>query len=145
MNIEELATLWHFPAEASVQSSLLQKAPGRKAEAPASLPQEIEAGIESNEPDFLFEVQKNGDKKYKLDEVLEKKEIPDSKDKETKVEYSENNEESFNEETADERDYKHEKEILEEKVYLDEEDKDKINKKNNVNSKSSPPENLPFA
>jgi hypothetical protein len=145
MNIEELATLWHFPVEASVQSSLLQKAPGRKAEAPAGLPQEIEAGIESNEPDFLSEVQENGDKKYNLDEVLDKKEIPDSKDKETKAEYSENNEESFNEETADERDYKHEKEILEEKMYLDEEDKDKINKKNNVNSKSSPPENLPFA
>ncbi len=37
-NIEELATLWHFPVEASVKASLVQKAPGRKADAPTSLP-----------------------------------------------------------------------------------------------------------
>lgn len=129
LNIEELATLWHFPVEASVQSPLLQKAPGRKAEAPSSLPQEIEAGIEANEPQFLSEVQENGDKKYNLDEVLEKKDIPDSKDKDTE----------------DERDYKHEKEILEEKMHPEKEDEDKSNKKNNVSSKSAPPENLPFA
>lgn len=39
-NIEELATLWHFPIEASVKAPLIQKAPGRKADAPASLPLE---------------------------------------------------------------------------------------------------------
>lgn len=37
-NIEELATIWHFPVEANVKSPLIQKAPGRKADAPASLP-----------------------------------------------------------------------------------------------------------
>lgn len=37
-NIEELATLWHFPVEANVKASLVQKAPGRKADAPSSLP-----------------------------------------------------------------------------------------------------------
>jgi len=37
-NIEELATLWHFPVEANVKSPLIQKAPGRKADAPSSLP-----------------------------------------------------------------------------------------------------------
>ena len=37
-NIEELATLWHFPVEANVKAAMIQKAPGRKADAPASLP-----------------------------------------------------------------------------------------------------------
>jgi len=36
--VEELATLWHFPIEANVKASLVQKAPGRKADAPSSLP-----------------------------------------------------------------------------------------------------------
>jgi hypothetical protein len=38
LNIEELATLWHFPIEANVKSALVQKAPGRKADAPSALP-----------------------------------------------------------------------------------------------------------
>ncbi len=37
-NIEELATLWHFPLEASVRAPMIQKAPGRKADAPSGLP-----------------------------------------------------------------------------------------------------------
>ncbi len=37
-NIEELATLWHFPVEANVKAAMIQKAPGRKASAPAELP-----------------------------------------------------------------------------------------------------------
>lgn len=37
-NIEELATVWHFPIEANVKAAMMQKAPGRKADAPASLP-----------------------------------------------------------------------------------------------------------
>lgn len=38
MNIEELATLWHFPIESVVRAPLIQKAPGRKAEPPMGLP-----------------------------------------------------------------------------------------------------------
>ncbi|MGI6374247.1 MAG: hypothetical protein ACOX0C_02835 [Patescibacteria group bacterium] len=38
LNIEELATLWHFPVEANVKSAMIQKVPGRKADAPSSLP-----------------------------------------------------------------------------------------------------------
>lgn len=38
LNIEELATLWHFPLEAVVKAPLIQKAPGRKSGAPSSLP-----------------------------------------------------------------------------------------------------------
>lgn len=49
-NIEELATLWHFPVEASVKSSMIQKAPGRKADAPSSLPL---ADNEDDSDDFI--------------------------------------------------------------------------------------------
>lgn len=38
LNVEELATIWHFPAETAVKAPLIQKAPGRKAEAPMTLP-----------------------------------------------------------------------------------------------------------
>lgn len=38
LSTEELATLWHFPVEANVKSPMIQKAPGRKADAPSSLP-----------------------------------------------------------------------------------------------------------
>jgi hypothetical protein len=37
-NVEELATLWHFPIDANVRAPLIQKTPGRKAEAPMTLP-----------------------------------------------------------------------------------------------------------
>lgn len=50
-NIEELATLWHFPVEAVSKSSLLQKAPGRKADAPSSLPLDDE--VEERSGQFL--------------------------------------------------------------------------------------------
>ena len=38
MNVEELATIWHFPIEAAVKAPLVQKTPGRKSEPPMSLP-----------------------------------------------------------------------------------------------------------
>ncbi len=52
-NIEELATLWHFPVEANVKAAMVQKAPGRKASAPAELPlaEERKASI----PDIFSE------------------------------------------------------------------------------------------
>jgi hypothetical protein len=39
-NIEELASIWHFPIEASVSAPLIQKTPGKKAKPPMSLPSE---------------------------------------------------------------------------------------------------------
>jgi hypothetical protein len=50
-NIEELATLWHFPVEANVKAPMIQKAPGRKADSPSSLP--TVSDIESINPEFF--------------------------------------------------------------------------------------------
>lgn len=50
-NIEELATLWHFPVEANVKSAMVQKAPGRKADAPSSLP--LASNLTTPADDFL--------------------------------------------------------------------------------------------
>jgi hypothetical protein len=58
LNIEELATIWHFPNEGVVKAPLIQKAPGRKAEPPMTLPQAEETvGREKAEPLFLGELQ----------------------------------------------------------------------------------------
>lgn len=54
-NIEELATLWHFPIEANVKVSMIQKAPGRKADAPAALPIAPEQATEQL-PDIFQEL-----------------------------------------------------------------------------------------
>ncbi|MFH1255080.1 MAG: hypothetical protein V1667_01250, partial [bacterium] len=43
LNTEELASIWHFPVEASVKSPLMQKAPGRKAGPPVGLPVSIKS------------------------------------------------------------------------------------------------------
>jgi hypothetical protein len=50
-NIEELATLWHFPVEANVKAPMIQKAPGRKADSPSSLP--IVSDIENVNTEFF--------------------------------------------------------------------------------------------
>ncbi|MBI2459612.1 MAG: hypothetical protein HYV53_03615 [Parcubacteria group bacterium] len=52
LNIEELASIWHFPVEASVKAPLVQKAPGRKAEPPSSLPISIESTAKDLEVSF---------------------------------------------------------------------------------------------
>ncbi|MEK7098116.1 MAG: hypothetical protein AAB906_04685 [Patescibacteria group bacterium] len=49
LNTEELATIWHFPIESVVKAPLIQKAPGRKAEPPSSLP----VGAETVSEDLL--------------------------------------------------------------------------------------------
>ena len=56
-NIEELATIWHFPLEANVKAAMMQKAPGRKAEAPASLP--LAEEIEEPLPDIFQQSSEN--------------------------------------------------------------------------------------
>ncbi len=58
MNIEELATIWHFPNMGTVKAPLIQMAPGRKAEPPMTLPQADErVSEEKAEPLFLGELQ----------------------------------------------------------------------------------------
>jgi hypothetical protein len=58
LNVEELATIWHFPNEGVVKAPMIQKAPGRKAEPPMTLPQAEEiVGEEKAEPLFLGELQ----------------------------------------------------------------------------------------
>jgi hypothetical protein len=58
LNVEELATVWHFPHEGVVKAPLIQKAPGRKAEPPMTLPQAEEIlSAEKAEPLFLGELE----------------------------------------------------------------------------------------
>ncbi len=54
LNIEELATVWHFPIEANVKAPFIQKAPGRKADAPASLPVFEAASVSQSLPPDIF-------------------------------------------------------------------------------------------
>jgi hypothetical protein len=57
LNVEELATLWHFPIEGVVKAPLIQKTAGRKAEPPMSLPQDEEMlGEQKMEPLFLGDI-----------------------------------------------------------------------------------------
>ncbi len=64
LNIEELATLWHFPIEASVKGPLIKKAPGRKADAPSSLPvSEGKQELISEDLNFKFDEDKKEESK----------------------------------------------------------------------------------
>jgi len=53
-NTEELASIWHFPIESVVRAPLIQKAPGRKAEPPMSLPMAQEVVRPDEESDSIF-------------------------------------------------------------------------------------------
>lgn len=76
-NIEELATLWHFPIDSSVRAPMIQKAPGRKADAPSGLP--ISHDLESsNLEDIDFSSE------------LKEKEVAQSEDRNLNSESNEN-------------------------------------------------------
>jgi len=64
-NIEELATLWHFPIEANVKAPMIQKAPGRKADAPSELPiiNDIASPVAEMFTDDILKKNTNNDKK----------------------------------------------------------------------------------
>ncbi len=78
-NIEELASLWHFPLEAVVKAPLIQKAPGRKAGPPISLSfgeepvreELFEAASDSGEIDTIFNESGEGKKAKDLLEEAE--------------------------------------------------------------------------
>jgi len=56
-NVEELATVWHFPVEANVKAAMMQKAPGRKADAPAALP--LAESVAEHLPDIFKQANKS--------------------------------------------------------------------------------------
>lgn len=69
-NVEELATIWHFPVEASVKAPLIQKAPGRKAEAPMQLPVGEETVSEEILEPIFEEAEKTKEAKAELEELV---------------------------------------------------------------------------
>ena len=78
LNIEELATLWHFPLDANVKAPFIQKAPGRKADAPASLPIFEETTSQNLPPDIFGSLNLNKEKE--TPKVEEKKDNGNSDD-----------------------------------------------------------------
>ena len=79
-NIEELATIWHFPIEANVKAPMIQKAPGRKADAPSSLP--IMSDISGPVPEmFTSDILKSRSEKTKEEVVnAESEDSPENND-----------------------------------------------------------------
>lgn len=69
LNVEELASLWHFPIDAITKAPLMQRSSGRHVEPPMALPFEEEA-TPAHESEPIF------DEGYKIEEesYLEKKE-----------------------------------------------------------------------
>ncbi len=78
LNVEELATLWHFPIEAVTKAPLIQKAPGRKAKPPTDLPISFKEDAKSAVPEFLKGNMEQGD----MDEEIyeDEKEILNNND-----------------------------------------------------------------
>lgn len=74
LNIEELATLWHFPVEASVRAPLIQKSPGRKAGPPMSLPIGEEIVSEgSSRPVFMEDMENEVEEEQQSKKDIEEK------------------------------------------------------------------------
>jgi len=67
-NIEELATVWHFPIEANVKAAMIQKAPGRKADAPTALPLAEEK--ETTTSDFFAPAKDKPDESFQTNPPL---------------------------------------------------------------------------
>ncbi|MDA3802671.1 MAG: hypothetical protein PF488_02100 [Patescibacteria group bacterium] len=127
-NIEELATLWHFPVEGSVKSAMIQKAPGRKANAPSSLPV-VENEEESEE--FINMINSDEDA---TPENLEK-ELFEEEDEEKKEARKEITEEDNKKNSIDDSEF--------EKELEDSDDTDFFYQGRGSDSKSGPPPNLP--
>ncbi len=120
LNIEELATIWHFPIDEAIKSPLIQKVAGRKSEPPMSLPTEEVAtmGQRKTSADFSEIVRTENTPPSSLGEILEA--IPAKKERKKK---------QF------EVEIKGQPERVEEQ-----------NKPQSVSAvKGAPPENLPFA
>ncbi len=62
MNVEELATLWHFPIQAIVKAPLIQQASGKRIEPPMALPMDTDGNaLSKTDPIFDegYEVQED--------------------------------------------------------------------------------------
>jgi len=80
MNVEEIATIWHFPNEEMVKAPLVQKTAGRKAEAPMSLPK-IEEMAEEKMAEPLFLEEKEETEEEKRTEIEAEEEFGDAEKK----------------------------------------------------------------
>jgi hypothetical protein len=77
LNVEELASIWHFPIESVVKAPFIEKSPGRKAEPPIGIPIIEESGNRREIPTFDLDIlgaaeQENG-KDKKRDKIIELK------------------------------------------------------------------------
>lgn len=119
MNTEELATLWHFPVESAVKAPMIQKTPGKKSEAPMSLP----VGEEIVSEDILAPIfEDESEQTENIDQKIEAR--GDQESKNALV------------------DFGVEDEISEEKASISVKQNSSIEKKQ---TNGTPPPNLPFA
>lgn len=67
-NIAELASIWHFPLDATTKAPLIQKAPMKKAKPPSALPTEENIAVfqDSLEPIYSLDEKKSLDKNEKI-------------------------------------------------------------------------------
>lgn len=69
LNIEELATIWHFPVETAVKAPMLQKVSSRKSEAPSYLP--IEGAVTVSTSDIELQKDLSTDKIFDINSLEE--------------------------------------------------------------------------
>jgi len=70
-NISELATLWHFPLEATTKAPMIQKAPMKKAKPPLALPTEDSAAVFQDSLEPIYSLSEN-----KVSEAAPEEEAP---------------------------------------------------------------------
>lgn len=119
INIEELATIWHFPIEAVVKAPLIQKSSGRRAEPPATLP---------------FSDETTGDE-FKYSHIADENIFANLHD-EVNGEHSNDDDEP--------KSVNIEKNNTAGSIFTDEEKKDISNKNEGADKNGTPPSNLPF-
>jgi hypothetical protein len=136
LNIEELATLWHFPIEAVVKAPLIQKAPGRKSEPPMELPTLSEKEIDSR----LFD-----------DSISDSEDIFSEKEEINNIKKVENNVKKVSSDAGEVDDdsslfdLEKEDEFKKEAIKTQSAPRAKITERAEVDKKGNPPSNLPFA
>ncbi len=126
LNTEELASIWHFPVESAVKAPMIQKTPGKKAEAPMSLP----VGEEVVSEDILAPIFEE-----ESESIDQKIDVNVDKSKE----FDFGIQEEMSEKQEQERQAKKPKN---QKVKIK---KKEENKQNNNETNGAPPSNLPFA